>query len=103
MEWGELATHMGISRSMLDFVRKGQRNLSFPALRRLEECERQAGLAPAEIVGPHAQKPESSHGKNAKLSSAGHVISERDAAMGAAISRAIEALQDAQRLLNGES
>lgn len=46
MEWGELASHLGISRSMLDFVRKGQRNLSFPALRRLEEAERAAGILP---------------------------------------------------------
>ena len=46
MEWGELATHLGLSRSMLDFIRKGQRNLSFKALRRLEEAERAAGILP---------------------------------------------------------
>jgi transcriptional regulator with XRE-family HTH domain len=46
MEWGELATHLGISRSMLDFVRKGQRNLSFPAIRRLEAVEKEAGILP---------------------------------------------------------
>ena len=46
MEWGELAKHLKMSRAMLDFSRKGQRNLSFKAIRRLEEAERQAGIAP---------------------------------------------------------
>jgi transcriptional regulator with XRE-family HTH domain len=46
MEWGQLAAHLGMSRAMLDFVRKGQRNLSFPALARLEEAERSAGITP---------------------------------------------------------
>lgn len=46
LEWGQLADRLGMSRAMLDFVRKGQRNLSFPALSRLEEVERSAGLAP---------------------------------------------------------
>ena len=45
LEWGELAEHLGMSRAMLDFVRKGQRNLSFPALRRLEQAEREAGFS----------------------------------------------------------
>jgi len=44
LEWGELANRLDMSRSMLDFVRKGQRNLSFGALHRLEELERSAGL-----------------------------------------------------------
>jgi hypothetical protein len=71
MEWGELATHLGMSRAMLDFVRKGRRNLSFPALRRLEDAEREAGTwqsqithhtvstvreAPAEPYGQGAEK-----------------------------------------------
>lgn len=46
MQWGQLADHIGLSRSMLDFVRKGQRNLSFEALHRLESAEREAGIAP---------------------------------------------------------
>ena len=50
MEWGELAIHLGLSRSMLDFARKGQRNLSFKALRRLEEAEREAGIVLSQSV-----------------------------------------------------
>jgi transcriptional regulator with XRE-family HTH domain len=46
LEWGELAERLGLSRSMLDFVRKGQRNLSFKALSRLEDVERCAGFTP---------------------------------------------------------
>ena len=46
LEWGELAEQLQISRSMLDFVRKGQRNMSFKALNRLEELERSAGILP---------------------------------------------------------
>jgi transcriptional regulator with XRE-family HTH domain len=45
LEWGELAKRLELSRAMLDFVRKGQRNLSFKALRRLEEAEREAGIS----------------------------------------------------------
>ena len=44
LEWGELAKRLDMSRSMLDFVRKGQRNLSFGALHRLEDLERSVGL-----------------------------------------------------------
>jgi transcriptional regulator with XRE-family HTH domain len=47
MDWGELAAHLRMSRSMLDFARKGQRNLSFKAVRRLEELEREVGLIPS--------------------------------------------------------
>lgn len=49
VEWGELAGHLGMSRAMLDFVRKGQRNLSIKASRRLEEVERAAGLSPPQV------------------------------------------------------
>ena len=56
LEWGELAEKLDLSRAMLDFVRKGQRNLSFKALNRLEEVEREAGIAipaPATSVTRH--------------------------------------------------
>lgn len=46
MEWGELAIHLGLSRSMMDFVRTGKRQLSFKALRRLEQAEISAGITP---------------------------------------------------------
>jgi transcriptional regulator with XRE-family HTH domain len=46
LEWGQLAERLGLSRAMLDFVRKGQRNLSFKALNRLEDAERAAGILP---------------------------------------------------------
>jgi transcriptional regulator with XRE-family HTH domain len=57
MEWGQLAQHLGMSRAMLDFVRKGQRNLSFPALARLEEAERSAGIAPPILAVEEAPLP----------------------------------------------
>lgn len=44
MGWGELADAMGISRSMLDQVRKGNRVFSPKTLRQLEAMETQAGL-----------------------------------------------------------
>lgn len=59
LEWGELATHLGMSRAMLDFVRNGQRNLGFPALRRLEQAEKEAGIVPtvdAPLLGKLAQQ-----------------------------------------------
>lgn len=64
LEWGELADHLGMSRAMLDFVRKGQRNLSFKALSRLEEAERAVGISPPlePIVGPRTPAPASSAG-----------------------------------------
>jgi len=66
LEWGQLAERLGLSRAMLDFVRKGQRNLSFKALNRLEDAERAAGILPPpppidvikEDEEPPAQKDE---------------------------------------------
>lgn len=46
MEWGELATHLSLSRSMLDFVRNGHRKPSFKVLRRIEQAEIEAGITP---------------------------------------------------------
>ena len=57
-EWGELASHLGLSRSMLDMVRKGNRNLSIKALRRLEECERETGILPPIKAPSESGKPD---------------------------------------------
>ena len=46
LQWGELCDLLGIKRSMLHYLRKGERNLSFKALRRLEQAEREAGILP---------------------------------------------------------
>ena len=45
MEWGELAAHLGISRSMLDQVRKGTRNPGPKLVRRIEAAESAAGIS----------------------------------------------------------
>lgn len=45
-QWGELAAHLGISRSMLDMVRKGRRQPGVHLLRRIEAAEVEAGLRP---------------------------------------------------------
>lgn len=72
LEWGELATRLGLSRSMLDMVRKGQRNLSFKALFRLEEAERKAGiLPPVTAILPPGTAPETSSMKKHKISEKG--------------------------------
>lgn len=72
LEWGELATRLGLSRSMLDMVRKGQRNLSFKALDRLEQAERDAGILPSPPAA-HApvSAPETSSMKKHKISEKG--------------------------------
>ena len=45
MEWGELAKHLNLSRSMLDQVRKGRRHFGPKAMRRILEAEADVGLA----------------------------------------------------------
>ena len=50
MNWGELANHLSISRSMLDFMRKGIRNPSAQMLRQLADAERAAGIGPPEVA-----------------------------------------------------
>jgi len=78
LEWGELSTQLGLSRSMLDQVRKGQRNLSIKALRRLEEVERSAGILPPAPPPPTAVAPAQDRpSKNLKISDKGD--SEGDA------------------------
>jgi transcriptional regulator with XRE-family HTH domain len=47
LEWGQLAERLGVSRAMLDFMRKGQRNPSFRTLERIEAAEHAAGLTTA--------------------------------------------------------
>ncbi|MEI6704410.1 MAG: hypothetical protein WCL71_12895 [Deltaproteobacteria bacterium] len=73
MEWGELASHLGLSRSMLDFARKGQRNLSFKALNRIEQAERDAGIS-SPSPPPHtlASAPEGTPIKNSTISEKGN-------------------------------
>lgn len=44
LEWGELADHLDISRSMLDHVRNGRRDFGPKAMRRLEQAEIEAGI-----------------------------------------------------------
>lgn len=44
MSWGELADYIGISRSMLDFVRTGDREPGNKTRRLIEEAERKSGL-----------------------------------------------------------
>lgn len=39
LQWGELAAHLGVSRSMLDQVRKGTRQPGPKLIRRIEEAE----------------------------------------------------------------
>ena len=43
--WSELAERLEISRAMLDFVKTGKRNASPKLLRRIEQAEREAGIA----------------------------------------------------------
>jgi transcriptional regulator with XRE-family HTH domain len=45
LNWGELAEHLEISRSMLDFLRRGERHASPSLERRILGLEVQAGLA----------------------------------------------------------
>lgn len=52
MNWGELADHLRISRSMLDFMRKGERNPSPQMLRSLMDAERAAGIGPPTSAPP---------------------------------------------------
>jgi len=43
--WGELADLLEIKRSMLHYLRNGQRNLSYKTLRKLQAAERESGLS----------------------------------------------------------
>ncbi len=61
LEWGELAKRLDMSRSMLDFGRKGQRNLSFGALHRLEDLERSVGLLKGPVPTGVAMESQGAH------------------------------------------
>ncbi|MFH0878571.1 MAG: helix-turn-helix transcriptional regulator [Lentisphaerota bacterium] len=63
LSWGELATHLHISRSMLDFLRNGKRQPSPKMMRSITAVELSAGIA------------QSSHGLEPKPIS--HVVMER--------------------------
>ena len=54
VEWGELAGVLDISRTMLHYVRRGERSLSLKAIRRLEQAEQHVGLALSEPSIIHA-------------------------------------------------
>lgn len=56
LSWGELAETLGVSRSMVDQVRKGTRVFGPKAVRRLEELEVQAGIR--EALSSSTQMPE---------------------------------------------
>lgn len=47
LEWGEIAKHLGVTRSMLDKVRKGERQAGPQLERRIIEAEIEAGLSDA--------------------------------------------------------
>ena len=42
LNWGELAKYIGISRSMLDFIRDGRREAGLQTLRKIELAEKRA-------------------------------------------------------------
>ena len=50
LEWGELAERLGISRSMLGFIRNENRKPSAALLMRISELEQQAGGNPVAIA-----------------------------------------------------
>jgi len=50
LEWGELATRLGISRAMIGFIRNGKRKPSAALLMRISELEQQAGGNPVAVA-----------------------------------------------------
>ena len=44
LSWGALADYIGISRSMLDFIRAGDREVGNKTRRLIEEAEKKCGL-----------------------------------------------------------
>lgn len=57
LNWGELADFIGISRSMLDFLRTGVRTPGAKVLRKIEQAERQ-------LVGKTGQEVPTKMGRN---------------------------------------
>ncbi len=56
LSWGELADYIGISRSMLDFVRTGTREPGNKTRRLIEDAEKKSGL---EAVPTFVEHPSS--------------------------------------------
>lgn len=56
LSWGELCDLLKISRTMIHYVRSGQRQLSEKAMWRLSEAERTAGIMPPEDRMPSSQE-----------------------------------------------
>ena len=81
LTWGGLAQYLDLSRSMMDQVRKGQRNLSFPALARLEEAERSAGLSPPVALRLETPARSSGVSENGSISEGAEEIREIAAAL----------------------
>lgn len=48
LTWGELAKKIGISRSMLDFLKSGEKAPGPKVMRLIVEAEREAGIIPPE-------------------------------------------------------
>jgi transcriptional regulator with XRE-family HTH domain len=72
LEWGELAKCLGVSRSLIDQVRKNRRNLGPKTFRRLIELERSAGITNEQdshkiSTFPEAVHPVINHPKNVKI------------------------------------
>lgn len=55
LEWGELAARLGINRTMLHYLRKGQRAPSQKLERRIQELEHELGLGTMSPELGHAQ------------------------------------------------
>jgi transcriptional regulator with XRE-family HTH domain len=70
LEWGELAARLGMSRAMLDFLRKGQRKPSFRTLDSIEAAEREAGLTPPPAVVRETPEPYAARPENDSISAA---------------------------------
>jgi|GEM_PF-5690663 len=50
--WGELCNLLEISRTMLHYIKTGERELSAKALRRLAQAEKEAGIAIVGLIEP---------------------------------------------------
>ena len=57
-QWGELADHLGISRSMLDQIRKGTRAPGPKLARKIESSEVEVGIYIHSIPGRSRDRPE---------------------------------------------
>jgi hypothetical protein len=104
MEWGELAAHLQVSRSMVDQARKQTRQFGPKVMRRLIDVEREAGLEPTEPPlevreSPVAriEKPHGAQGlqKKLKIAEIEHTI--------ASMERTLEDLRETVRRLKEDA